>query len=227
MEEQIVHVLPADIERASMEIISGELAHRGIVLPPETEAVVKRVIHTTADFDYADNLQFSDRAVPRAVEALRNGASIITDTNMARAGISKAALAKQGGEVHCFMADPQVAEAAKRDGTTRAAAAMKKGAADDPRAVFAVGNAPTALLELCELIRGGLRPALVVGVPVGFVNVEESKRRIFKICREFDIPCIAAMGRKGGSNVAAAICNALLYTALEAVDPAERQEKLK
>ena len=227
MEEEIRHVLPADIERTSMEIISRELAQRGIVLPPETEAVVKRVIHTTADFDYADNLQFSNRAVPRAVEAFRNGASIITDTNMARAGISKAALARQGGEVYCFMADSHVAEAAKREGTTRAVAAMRKGAAECPQAVFAVGNAPTALLELCGLIRGGLRPALVVGVPVGFVNVEESKRRIFWTCQEFDIPCIAAMGRKGGSNVAAAICNALLYTALGAVDPAERQEKLR
>ena len=227
MEEEIRHVLPADIERASMEIISGELVRRGIVLPPETEAVVKRVIHTTADFDYADNLQFSDRAVPRAVEAFRNGVSIITDTNMARAGISKAALARQGGEVYCFMADRQVAEAAKRDGTTRAVAAMRKAAGDYPQAVFSIGNAPTALLELCELIRNGLRPALVVGVPVGFVNVEESKRRIFRICREFDIPCIAAMGRKGGSNVAAAICNALLYTALGAIDPAARQEKLR
>ena len=227
MEEKIRHVLPADIERASMEIISAELARLDIVLLPETEAVVKRVIHTTADFDYANNLQFSPRAVPRAVEAFRNGASIITDTNMAKAGISKAALSKQGGEVYCFMSDCQVAEAAIRNGTPRAVAAMRKGAEDCPQAVFAVGNAPTALLELCELIHGGLRPALIVGVPVGFVNVEESKRRIFKICQEFDIPCIAAMGRKGGSNVAAAICNALLYTALGAIDPAERHEKLR
>ena len=227
MEGKIIHVLPADIERASMEIISGELAQRGVILPPETEAVVKRVIHTTADFDYADNLQFTDCAVARAVEAFRSGASIVTDTNMAKAGVSKAALAKLGGGVYCFIADRQVAEAAKRDGSTRAAAAMRKGASDYPQAVFAVGNAPTALLELCELLQSGLRPALVVGVPVGFVNVEESKRRVFAVCREFDIPCIAAMGRKGGSNVAAAICNALLYTALGAIDPEKRQEKLR
>lgn len=205
MEENIKHILPADIERTSMEIISRELAQRGIVLLPETETVVKRVIHTTADFDYADNLRFTDQAVPRAVKAFQSGVSIVTDTNMARAGISKAALSRLGGEVYCFMADQAVAEVAKRDGTTRAVASMRRGARDFPRAVFAVGNAPTALLELCELIRGGLHPALVVGVSVGFVNVEESKRRMFNVCREFDIPCIAAMGRKGGSNVAAAM----------------------
>lgn len=226
MEQEIRHVLPADIERASMEIISRELAQRGIALPWETEDVVKRVIHTTADFDYAANLRFTDRAVARAVEALGHGPAIITDTNMARAGVSASAAEKLGCGVYCFMADRDVAEEAARNGTTRAAAAMEKAARAYPGAVLAVGNAPTALLTLYELMREGLRPALVIAAPVGFVNVEESKRRIDRICRETDVPCIAAMGRKGGSNVAAAICNALLYTALGAVDPAGRREKL-
>lgn len=226
MEQEIKHILPAEIERESMRIIGEELTRRGIVLPRETEAVVKRVIHTTADFDYADNLRFTPNAVPEGVEALRSGRAVVTDTNMAKAGISKAALGRLSGEAHCFMADGAVAEAAKAHGTTRAAAAMQKAAREYPEAVFAVGNAPTALLELCGLVQNGLRPALVVAVPVGFVNVEESKRRIFQTCLDCGVPCIAAMGRKGGSNVAAAICNALAYTALGALDPARRQAEL-
>lgn len=221
------YTTPSAIEAESMRIIGEELARRGIALPPEHEAVVKRVIHTTADFDYANALHFTDNAMERAVEALRAGASIVTDTNMARSGVSKAALAKLGGEVLCYMADPDVAAAAKAQGTTRAVVCMDKGAKKHPGGVLAVGNAPTALLELCELMEGGLRPALVVAVPVGFVNVVESKERVFAACERFGVPCIAAMGRKGGSNVCAAICNALLYTALDAVDPARRQEALK
>lgn len=219
---KVEHMLPADIERTSMAIIGEELARQGITLPPETEAVIKRVIHTTADFDYVQNLQFTAGAVQKAVAALRAGAVIVTDTNMAKAGISKASLEKLGGGVHCFMADAAVAAAARAHGTTRAVASMEKAAREYPQAVLAIGNAPTALLKICDLIRDGLRPALVIGVPVGFVNVEESKRQIFGLCRETGIPCIAAMGRKGGSNVAAAICNALLYTAADALDPASR-----
>lgn len=218
---------PSDIEKESMRIIGAELARRGVVLPAEREAVVKRVIHTTADFDYADSLRFTADAVERAVTAFRAGASIVTDTNMAKAGVSRAALAKLGGEVHCFMADADVAADAKARGVTRAVVCMEKAAHERPSAVLAVGNAPTALLKLCELIEAGLRPALVVGVPVGFVNVVESKERIFAACRRHGVPCIAAMGRKGGSNVAAAICNALLYAALDALDPAQRQERLQ
>lgn len=227
MEETVKHVLPADIERASMDIISEELARMGVALPAETEAVVKRVIHTTADFDYVENLQFTSHAVEKAVDALSGGAVIVTDTNMAKAGISRAGLQKLNCEACCFIADSAVAEAAKARGTTRAAAAMEKAARECPGAVLVVGNAPTALLEICGLIRGGLRPALVIGVPVGFVNVVESKRQIFAVCQEFHIPCIAAMGRKGGSNVAAAICNALVYTALDALDPACRPAQLR
>lgn len=222
----VTYTTPSGIEAESMRIIGTELKDRGLTLEPGTEAVVKRVIHTTADFDYAVNLRFTEGAVERAVAAFQAGASIVTDTNMAKAGVSKAALGKLGGQVHCFMADPEVAQAAKTQGTTRAAVCMEKAAREHPGAVLAVGNAPTALLKLCELMEAGLRPALVVGVPVGFVNVAESKERIFEACERYGVPCIAAMGRKGGSNVAAAICNALLYTALDAVDPVRRTEKL-
>lgn len=207
------HMLPEDIESASMKIIAGELAERGITLPEETAHIVKRVIHTTADFDYAENLLFTENAAERAKAALLAGAHIVTDTNMARAGISRPALAKLGGQVHCFMAEEEIARAAKERGTTRAVAVMEKAAEEFPQAVFAIGNAPTALLRLAELIGDGLRPSLVIGVPVGFVNVVESKIRALDVCRNCGVPAVFAMGRKGGSGVAAAICNALLYEA--------------
>lgn len=207
------HMLPEDIESASMKIIAGELAERGITLPEETAHIVKRVIHTTADFDYAENLLFTENAAERAKAALLAGAHIVTDTNMARAGISRPALAKLGGQVHCFMAEEEIARAAKERGTTRAVAVMEKAAEEFPQAVFAIGNAPTALLRLAELIGDGLRPSLVIGVPVGFVNVVESKIRALDVCRACGVPAVFAMGRKGGSGVAAAICNALLYEA--------------
>ena len=202
------HHLPADIERTSFHIITEELEMMGLTPPPEHEAVVKRVIHTTADFDYARNLHFTPRAVEQAVKALHAGAVIVTDTNMALAC--------------CYMADPEVAAAAKEAGTTRAVAAMKKAAQEHPGAILAVGNAPTALLTIAEQIESGLRPALVIGVPVGFVNVVESKERLFAVCEKHDVPAIVAMGRKGGSNVAAAICNALIYSAAEMLDPTAR-----
>lgn len=208
-------MLPGEIERTSMEIIAGELAQRGIVIPPEQEAVVKRVIHTTADFDFAQNLRFSERAVALGVAALEKGTNIVTDTNMARAGVSRPSLGKLGGQVFCYMADEDVAQVSKTQGTTRAAAAMEKMAREQPGAIVAVGNAPTALLELAQLMEGGLRPALVIAAPVGFVNVVESKERIWQVCLAHQVPVIAAMGRKGGSTVAAAICNALLYTATD------------
>lgn len=222
MSTELKHHLPADIERTSMSIIESELKERGIVLPPETQAVVKRVIHTTADFEYADTLRFTPEAVARGVQALRRGVPIVTDTNMAKAGISKPSLTKLGTQVYCFMAEEAVAEQARQNGTTRAVAAMRHAAETMPGALLAVGNAPTALLEIADLIEKGLRPALVVGVPVGFVNVVESKQRLVQVCETAGVPAIAAMGRKGGSNVAAAICNALLYTALDTIDPAQR-----
>ena len=216
------HHLPADIERTSISIITRELDELGLTPPPETAAVVKRVIHTTADFDYAKNLCFTPGAVEAAVRALQRGAVIVTDTNMALAGISRPGLAKLGCEAVCYMADPAVAEAAKQAGTTRAVAAMHRAAREHPGAIFAVGNAPTALLTIAEEIEAGLRPALVIGVPVGFVNVVESKETLFAICEQHGVPAIAAMGRKGGSNVAAAICNALVYSAAEMLDPSAR-----
>ena len=216
------HHLPADIERTSISIITRELDELGLTPPPETAAVVKRVIHTTADFDYAKNLRFTPGAVQAAVRALQRGAVIVTDTNMALAGISRPGLAKLGCEAVCYMADPAVAEAAKQAGTTRAVAAMHRAAREHPGAILAVGNAPTALLTIAEEIEAGLRPALVIGVPVGFVNVVESKETLFAACERYGVPAIVAIGRKGGSNVAAAICNALVYSAGEMLDPSAR-----
>ncbi|MCQ2553513.1 MAG: precorrin-8X methylmutase [Clostridia bacterium] len=203
----IEQVKPMDIERRSFEIITEILGDR--VLDPENELVIKRAIHTTADFDYADNLVFSEHAVAKGIEALRNGCAIVTDTNMAKAGINKTTLAKLGGEVYNFIADPDVAAAAKERGITRAAVSMEKAAETiDKPIIFAIGNAPTALIKIKELMDAGkLNPALIVGVPVGFVNVVESKELIIGS----NAPYIVARGRKGGSNVAAAICNAMLY----------------
>lgn len=205
-----------------MSIIESELKARGIALPPQTADVVKRVIHTTADFEYADTLRFTQDAVALGVQALQRGVPIVTDTNMAKAGISKPSLQKLGSQVYCFMAEESVARQARENGTTRAVAAMHYAARTMPGALLAVGNAPTALLAIADLIEAGLRPALVVGVPVGFVNVVESKQRLMQVCEAAGVPAIAAMGRKGGSNVAAAICNALLYTALDTLDPSNR-----
>lgn len=206
---------PAAIEGESMRIIAHELSAMGVTLPPDRAGVVLRCIHTTADFDYAKNLAFTPGAVERGIAALRQGTMLFTDTNMALAGVNKKALAQLGVDIQCFMADPQVADRARELGVTRAAAAADRWAQVCPGAVCAVGNAPTALLRMEELILAGrLRPALVVGVPVGFVNVVESKQRILDLARERDIPAIVALGRKGGSTVAAAICNALLYQAV-------------
>ena len=202
-------IKPMDIEKRSFEIITELLGDRK--LDPENELVIKRAIHTTADFDYADNLVFSPHAVKLGIEALKGGCDIVTDTQMAKSGISKATLAKLGGEVHCFMSDPDVAAEAKARGVTRALVSMEKAAKLGKPFIFAIGNAPTALIRIRELMDSGeLKPALVIGVPVGFVNVVESKELII----ETDVPHIVARGRKGGSNVAAAIVNALLYQIL-------------
>ena len=219
---ELKHFAPADIERESMKIIKNELETLGKKIDPVNEKIILRAIHTTADFDYADSLFFTDGAADRAILALRNGADIVTDTNMAKAGVSKNALKKAGGDVFCYMADCDVAARARQEKTTRAVAAMKKAASENSGAVLAVGNAPTALFEICDLIGKGLRPALVIGVPVGFVNVVESKERLKETCLRYDIPAVIAMGRKGGSSVAAAICNALLYDAANMSDPEKR-----
>ena len=216
------HHLPADIERTSLSIITQELAAMGLTPPPETEAVVKRVIHTTADFDYARNLRFTPGAVAAGIAALQAGTPIITDTNMARSGISQTALTRLGSTALCYMADPEVAKLAAETGTTRAVASMHRAAQEHPGAILAVGNAPTALLAIAEQIEAGLRPALVIGVPVGFVNVVESKETLLAACEAHGVPAIVALGRKGGSTVAAAVCNALVYSAAQMLDPAAR-----
>ena len=205
---KLQRVAPADIEARSMEIIGQELGGR--VFPPDELPVIKRVIHTTADFDYADSLFFSPGAVEKGIEALKGGCTVVTDTQMAWSGLNKRVLERLGGRAVCFMSDPEVAAEAGARGVTRAAVSMERAAALDGELVLLIGNAPTALVRACELIREGrMAPALVVGVPVGFVNVVESKELLLSL----DVPHIVARGRKGGSNIAAAICNALLYQA--------------
>ena len=200
-------VKPMDIEKRSFEIITELLGDTPI--PTENELVVKRVIHTSADFDYAKNLVFSQDAVAKGIEALKKGCDIVTDTQMAKAGINKTILGKLGGQVHCFMSDPDVAAEAKERGITRAIVSMERAAALPKPCIFAIGNAPTALISIKEQMEKDiLHPALIIGVPVGFVNVVESKELIIESGLA---PYIVARGRKGGSNVAAAICNALLY----------------
>ena len=202
----IEHLGPMEIEKRSFEIITQEAGDR---IPDDERAmIIKRVIHTSADFEYINSLCFSEGAVGHALEALRNGAWIITDTNMAYSGINKPSLKKAGGEAHCFIADEDVAQEAKRLGVTRASVCVDKAARLGRPLIYAVGNAPTALVRLYELIQEGrIRPELIIGVPVGFVNVVQSKELIMQL----DVPYIVARGRKGGSNVAACICNALLY----------------
>lgn len=208
MHIELQRVAPAEIESRSMEIIRSELK---TPLDPQNEAVILRAIHTTADFDYAENLCFSPEAVALGVQAIRDGASIVTDTTMALSGINKRVLEKFGGEVMNFIADPDVASEARNRGITRAAVSMERAASLKKPLIYAIGNAPTALVRLYELWQEGklTKPALIVGVPVGFVNVIEAK----ELTMEMDCPWIVARGRKGGSNLAAAICNALLYTA--------------
>lgn len=219
---KLEHFAPAGIEKTSMQIIAGELEQMGLEIAPENRAVVYRAIHASADFDYAKNLVFTENAVPTAVQKLHEGAVIVTDTNMALAGVSKPSLAKLGATALCYMAEPEVAAAANERGVTRAAVSMERAMAEHPGAIVAVGNAPTALVRLTELMQQGARPALVIAVPVGFVNVVESKQEIFAACQKLGVPCMAALGRKGGSSVAAAICNALLYTAADTIDPVKR-----
>ena len=207
---KIQNLPPMEIERESFRIITEELGDRP--LDPAEAPILKRVIHTTADFDYADNLYFSPDAVALAKAAIQGGAIVITDTQMALAGINKRTLARFGSEACCFMSDEDVAAAAKAQGVTRARVSMDKAARLGENVIFAIGNAPTALIRLRELIDDGYQPRLIIGVPVGFVNVIPSKELII----EANVPCIVARGRKGGSNVAACIVNALLYT----LDPA-------
>lgn len=206
--EELLFCKPQEIEKKSFEIIGQELKNRGIVLPKDQELVTKRVIHTTADFDYTDTLVYSEDAVKIAKDLILRGADIVTDTNMALAGINKKILARYGGQAHCFMADEKVARIAKERQVTRAVVSMEFAAALRKPLIFAVGNAPTALIRLYEMIKEEtFMPAFIIGVPVGFVNVEAAKELILTT----GVPSIVNRGRKGGSNVAAAICNAILY----------------
>ena len=190
MKVELENVKPMDIEKRSFEIITEELGDTKLIP------------------DYAENLCFSENVIQKAMDAIKEGACIVTDTQMAKSGINKRALARYGGEVYCFMSDEDVAALAKKNGTTRATASMDKAASMDKKLIFAIGNAPTALVRLYELIQEGrLNPELIIGVPVGFVNVVQSKELIM----EAGVPYIVAKGRKGGSNIAACICNALLY----------------
>ena len=208
MRSKIEHYLPEEIEKRSFEIITEELKAMGMEIPPEEAPVTKRVIHTSADFDYAKTMAYSKDAIAIAKQLLRRGADIVTDTNMALSGINKTVLAQFGGEAHCFMADPEVDKMAKERKTTRASVSMEKAAQIPKPVIFAVGNAPTALVQLYDMMQEGTwKPAFIIGVPVGFVNVEAAKELILKT----EVPYIINRGRKGGSNVAAAICNALLY----------------
>ena len=209
MLSEIEQVLPSEIEKRSFEIITEELKEMGKILCPETELIVKRCIHTSADFEYADSLVFTEGVVEKAKDAIRRGVPIITDTQMGKSGINKKRLAKYGGEVFCFMSDEDVAIQAKTNGTTRAVASMEKAAKLNKKLIYAIGNAPTALIHLYEQVEKGIvDPELIIGVPVGFVNVVQSKELILKL---EDTPYIIARGRKGGSNIAACICNALIY----------------
>lgn len=210
MKIELENVLPQEIEARSFEIIAQELGD--LTLDKEQELIIKRCIHTSADFDYVNNLVFSKNVVKKAISVIRNGVTIVTDTQMAKAGINKRVLEKFGGKVHCFISDEDVAEIAKKEGTTRATASMDKAMKLDGNIIFAIGNAPTALVRLYELIQEEkIHPELIIGVPVGFVNVVQSKELILTA----EVPHIVARGRKGGSNIAACICNALLYMADE------------
>ena len=206
---KIEFVLPNEIEKRSFEIITKELLEMGITLPEDQAPITKRVIHTSADFDYANTMRYSDGAIEKIRDLIRNGAHIVTDTNMALSGINKKKLSQFGGQVHCFMADEDVADEAKNRQVTRATVSMERAVNLQAPVIFAVGNAPTALISLYEMMEAGtFRPEFVIGVPVGFVNVVAAK----ELFLNSDVPYIINEGRKGGSNIAAAIVNAILYT---------------
>ena len=211
-----VHMRPEEIETESFRIIDGEVGPHP--WPPAEWPVVRRIIHTSADFDYARSLFFTTDAVACGIAALKAGRGIVTDTNMAMAGISKDRLKRFHVGASCFVADTGVARQAREEGITRSILAMRKGAAEPNNGIFVIGNAPTALFELLRLVREeDFRPCLVVALPVGFVGAAESKERLIHEGEELGIPFITNRGRKGGSNVAAAVVNALLIMAEESV----------
>ena len=196
---------PEEIERRSMEIISSEL---DVELDEEIAPIVMRVIHATADLSFAHSLHFKPGVIGRMRRMMCGGASVITDTNMALAGINKSAAGRLGLRLSCSMADGEVAAEAKRRGCTRAAVCAERALRENGDVIFVCGNAPTALLRITELAGGTACERLtVIGVPVGYVNVVEAKQLLW----DSDIPSIVSLGRRGGSGVAAAIVNALMY----------------
>lgn len=205
---KIEQIKPTEIEQKSFAIITEELEQKGLVLDADKAFLIKRCIHTTADFDYAKTMAFSDCAIPIMADLIRQKATIVTDTNMALSGINKKTLLEYGGSAKCFMSDPVVMKEAKQRGITRATVSMEYAAKLPGKVIYAIGNAPTALLSLKEMMdKTSYRPDFIIGVPVGFVNVIAAKEEIMTT----DVPYIINTGRKGGSNVAAAICNAVLY----------------
>lgn len=207
MKIELENILPSDIERRSFEIIGEELNTN---LDPKLEPIIKRVIHTTADFDYLENLCFSENVVDIALDIIKRKVTIVTDTTMVMAGINKKLLSKLNGKVVCYIGDDDIAQISKQKGITRSSACVDKASTLPHPIIYAVGNAPTSLIRLYELITdGSFKPDLIIGVPVGFVNVVQSKELIMST----NIPYIVAKGRKGGSNVCASICNAIIYMA--------------
>lgn len=208
---------PEEIEAGSFRIIESEAGVHG--RPDEEWQVLRRVIHTSADFEYVRSLMFSDNVVPKGVAALKSGVGIVTDTTMALSGINKTRLAPFGNPLSCYVADPEVAERAKKEGITRSVAAMRKAVAVPTNRIFVIGNAPTALFELLRLIKAGqTMPALIIGLPVGFVGAAESKNALAGTDGGSSSPFITNLGRKGGSNVAAAVVNALAILAATSID---------
>jgi len=209
-----VHLKPGDIEAESFRIIDLEAGpHQW---SPSEWTIVRRAVHTTADFEYVRTMSMSADAVPAGVKSILNSRGIVTDTTMALSGISKPRLEEFSIPASCFVGDPAVAAEAEAKGITRSIVAMRKGAADPKNGIFVIGNAPTALFELLrQVCEDGVRPGLIVGLPVGFVGAAESKEELITVASEYGIPFITNRGRKGGSNVAAAVINALLIMAFE------------
>jgi len=203
---------PYEIEKRSMEIITKEIGD--LNCRPEEGAVIKRIIHTTADFDFAQLVVISPDVVESAVSSLKRGVGVVTDVSMVKAGINKRVLTQLGGKVRTYIGDKDVALKAKKEGVTRSVLAMRKAVQDKKNRIFLIGNAPTALFELIRLVRDGLaEPDLIIGTPVGFVGAAEAKEELMKT----EIPYITVRGRKGGSPVAAAAFNAILYQIRELI----------
>ncbi len=206
--------LPADITAGSFQLIRRELAAAGYQFEPPQAAVIERIIHSTADFDFAQTTRFSLNAIEAGREALRRGRAVVCDVNMVRVGISQPRVATLGGSLHCFVAEPETRQRAEAEATTRSALGIRLAAERGliEGGLVVIGNAPTALYEAIRLVEAGARPALIVGVPVGFVSTVESKEALTQVTA---VPWITTLGRKGGSPVAVAIVNALLRLAVD------------